>query len=45
VRPGGSGWIKEACERFMRTNGRWIAALILLGAGAFVAWHAVKSMP
>lgn len=45
VRPGGSGMIKEACERFMRTNGRWIAALILLGAGTFVAWHAVKSMP
>jgi len=45
VRPGGSGWIKEACERFMRTNGRWIAAVLLVGTGAFVAWHAVKSMP
>ena len=45
VRPGGSASIKEACERFMRVNGRWIAAVILLGAGAFVAWNAAHSMP
>jgi hypothetical protein len=45
IRPGGSASIRASCEAFMKTNGRWIAALILLGAGAFVAWNAAHSMP
>lgn len=45
VRPGGSAAIKASCEAFMKTNGRWIAAALLLGAGAFVAWNAAHSMP
>lgn len=45
VRPGASASIKESCERFMKRNGRWIVAIILLAAGAYVASNAVKDMP
>lgn len=45
ARPGASAVIKEACERFMKTQGRWIGAAVLLGAGAYVAWNAWKNMP
>jgi predicted negative regulator of RcsB-dependent stress response len=37
--------MKESTERFMKKNGRWVSATILLGAGAYVAWNAFKSMP
>ena len=45
VHAGGSAAIKESCERFLKTNGRWVSAALLLGAGAFVAWNAWKNMP
>jgi len=45
VRPGGSASMKESCERLMRRDGRWIVAVILLGAGGYVAWHAFQRMP
>lgn len=45
VRPGASASIKESCERFMKRNGRWIVAVILLAAGAYVASNAVRDMP
>ena len=45
VRPGSSAAIRISCEAFMKTNGRWIGAALLLGAGAFVAWNAAHSMP
>ena len=43
VRPGATVGIKEAYERIMKVHGRWITAVLLLGAGTFVgyeAWHA-----
>lgn len=42
VKPGAAVQIKDAYERVMKVHGRWITALLLLGAGAFVladAWH------
>ena len=42
---GASTAIKESSERFLKTNGRWISAVILLGAGAYVAWNAAHEMP
>lgn len=42
VKPGATVSIKEAYERVMKVHGRWIGALLLLGAGTFVgldAWH------
>ena len=45
VHAGASAAIKESSERFMKTNGRWVSAALLLGAGAFVAWNAWTHMP
>jgi predicted negative regulator of RcsB-dependent stress response len=35
----------EASERFMETKGRWLGAVILLAAAAFVGWNAFGVMP
>jgi MFS family permease len=43
VKPGATVGIKEGYERIMKVHGRWITAVLLIGAGAFVgyeAWHA-----
>ena len=40
ARAGACAAIKESTERFMKTNGRWVSAAILLGAGAYVAFNA-----
>ena len=45
LRSGACAAMKESTERFMKKNGRWVSATILLGAGAYVAWNAFKSMP
>ncbi|MBU3750579.1 MAG: hypothetical protein FGM52_09020 [Mycobacterium sp.] len=45
VRPGATVEIKEAYERVMKVHGRWITALLLLGAGAFVAFDAWHDRP
>jgi len=42
VKPGSTVRIKDAYERVMKVHGRWITALLLIGAGTFVgvdAWH------
>ena len=42
VKPGSTVRIKDGYERIMKVHGRWITALLLLGAGTFVgvdAWH------
>ena len=45
VRPGATVGIKESYERIMKVHGRWIGALLLLGAGAFVGVDAWRDMP
>ena len=45
INPGAVVRIKEAYERIMKVHGRWITALLLLGAGAFVAHDALNMMP
>jgi threonine/homoserine/homoserine lactone efflux protein len=45
VRPGAVVRIKQSYESTMKVHGRWITALLLLGAGAFVAHDAWKVMP
>ena len=45
VTPGAVVRIKQSYERIMKVHGRWITALLLLGAGAFVAHDAWKVMP
>ena len=45
VRPGASTRIKDAYERVMKVHGRWITALLLLGAGAFLAHEAFLHLP
>lgn len=45
ARAGACAAIKESTERFMKTNGRWVSAAILLGAGAYVAVNAWHEMP
>ena len=45
ARGGACAAIKESTERFMKTNGRWVSAAILLGAGAYVAVNAWHEMP
>jgi predicted negative regulator of RcsB-dependent stress response len=37
--------MKESTERFMKKNGRWMSAAILLAAAGYVAWNACKNMP
>ena len=45
VKPGATVGIKDAYERIMKVHGRWIGALLLLGAGAFVGYDAWHDMP
>jgi len=45
VNPGAVVRIKEGYERIMKDRGRWITAVLLLGAGAFVANDAWHMMP
>ena len=45
VNSGAVVHIKESYERVMKTHGRWITAVLLLGAGAFVAHDAWHMMP
>lgn len=45
VKPGATAGIKDAYERVMKVHGRWISALLLLGAGAFVGFDAWRDMP
>jgi len=45
VKPGAAVGIKEAYERVMKVHGRWITALLLLGAGAFVGYEAWRTFP
>ncbi len=45
VKPGATVGIKESYERIMKVHGRWIGALLLLGAGSFVGFDAWRHMP
>jgi len=45
VRPGASGRIKDGYERVMKVHGRWIVAVLLLGAAAFVGHNAFTHLP
>ena len=45
VKPGAAGGIKEAYERIMKVHGRWIGAVLLIGAGVFVGFDAWRDMP
>lgn len=45
VNPGATTRIKAGYERIMKVHGRWITAALLLVAGAFVGFEAVKDMP
>lgn len=45
VNPGATVRIKEGYERIMKVHGRWITAVLLLGAGAFVGFDAWRDMP
>ena len=45
VKPGATVGIKEAYERIMKVHGRWIGALLLIGAGAFVGFDAWRDFP
>ncbi|MCV7178761.1 GAP family protein [Mycolicibacterium sphagni] len=45
VRPGAAGRIKEGYERVMKVHGRWIVAVLLLVAAAFVGHGAFVHMP
>ena len=45
VKPGATVGIEESYERIMKVHGRWIGALLLLGAGAFVGFDAWRDMP
>jgi hypothetical protein len=42
---GACASMKESTERFMKKNGRWMSAAILLAAAGYVAWNAWKNMP
>lgn len=45
VNPSATGRIKSGYERIMKVHGRWITAVLLLGAGSFVAYDAWHDMP
>lgn len=45
VKPGSTVRIKDGYERVMKVHGRWVSALLLLGAGAFVGFDAIRSIP
>ena len=42
---GACASMKESTERFMKKNGRWMSAAILLAAAGYVAWNAWKNIP
>ncbi|TGD89192.1 hypothetical protein BayCH28_07480 [Mycolicibacterium sp. CH28] len=43
--PGASGRIKDGYERIMKVHGRWIIAVLLVAAAAFVGHNALEHMP
>jgi threonine/homoserine/homoserine lactone efflux protein len=45
LNPGAVVRIRESYESTMKVHGRWITALLLLGAGVFVAHEAWQLMP
>ena len=45
VRPGASSRIKDGYERVMKVHGRWVVAVLLLGAAAFVGHNAFDHLP
>ncbi|WP_167107171.1 GAP family protein [Mycobacterium sp. DL592] len=45
VRPGAAGRIKEGYERLMKVHGRWLVAVLLIAAAAFVGHNAFDHMP
>jgi threonine/homoserine/homoserine lactone efflux protein len=45
VKPGATVEIREAYERIMKVHGRWLSALLLIGAGAFVGYEAWRDLP
>ena len=45
VRPGASSRVKDGYERIMKVHGRWIVAVLLLGAAAFVGHNAFAHLP
>ena len=45
VQPGASSRIKDGYERFMKVHGRWVVAVLLLGAAAFVGHNAFTHVP
>ncbi|MBI3214654.1 MAG: GAP family protein [Mycobacterium sp.] len=45
VSPGASGRIKDGYERLMKVHGRWIIAVLLLVAAAFVGHNALEHLP
>lgn len=45
INPGAVAGIKQSYERIMAVHGRWITAVLLLGAGAFVAHEAWRALP
>lgn len=45
VKPGSSSRIKDGYERIMKTHGRWITAVLLIGVGLFVAHDAWQKLP
>jgi hypothetical protein len=45
VPPGASSRIKDGYERFTKVHGRWVVAVLLLSAAAFVGHNAFTHMP
>ena len=45
VHPGISSRLKDAFERFMKVNGRWISAAFILAVAAFIGYNAWSDMP
>ena len=45
VSPGASARIKDGYERLMKVHGRWIIAVLLLAAAAFVGHNAFEHLP
>jgi len=45
IRPGAAGRIKDGYERIMKVHGRWIVAVLLLAAAAFVGHNAFTHLP
>lgn len=45
VKPGATVGIKESYERIMKVHGRWIGAVLLIGAGTFIGYDAWRTFP